>query len=114
MAQPRGHCLIAGKGHEKYQEFSDHTVPFDDVEFAGRALEETRWSYQIMDPRSIEHIAKWVEAKFHGPGVGQVTSVVTDSRSIRPGEFFVALRGDHFDGHTFLRQSGRPEQSELW
>jgi UDP-N-acetylmuramoyl-L-alanyl-D-glutamate--2,6-diaminopimelate ligase len=40
MAQPRDIVLIAGKGHEKYQEFSDHTVPFDDVEIAGRALEE--------------------------------------------------------------------------
>jgi UDP-N-acetylmuramoyl-L-alanyl-D-glutamate--2,6-diaminopimelate ligase len=40
MAQPRDIVLIAGKGHEKYQEFSDHIVPFDDVEIAGRALEE--------------------------------------------------------------------------
>jgi UDP-N-acetylmuramoyl-L-alanyl-D-glutamate--2,6-diaminopimelate ligase len=40
MAQPRDIVLIAGKGHEKYQEFRDHTIPFDDVEIAGRALEE--------------------------------------------------------------------------
>src|ERR1700722_17575999 len=40
MAQPRDIVLIAGKGHEKYQEFSDHTIPFDDVEIASRALEE--------------------------------------------------------------------------
>ncbi|MBV8378930.1 MAG: UDP-N-acetylmuramoyl-L-alanyl-D-glutamate--2,6-diaminopimelate ligase [Verrucomicrobia bacterium] len=40
MAQPRDIVLIAGKGHEKYQEFGDHIVPFDDVETAGRALEE--------------------------------------------------------------------------
>src|SRR3984893_6857590 len=40
MAQPRDIVLIAGKGHEKYQEFIDHILPFDDVEIAGRALEE--------------------------------------------------------------------------
>jgi UDP-N-acetylmuramoyl-L-alanyl-D-glutamate--2,6-diaminopimelate ligase len=40
IAQPRDIVLIAGKGHEKYQEFSDHTIPFDDVEVAARALEE--------------------------------------------------------------------------
>src|ERR1700730_107676 len=39
MAQPRDIVLIAGKGHEKYQEFIDHILPFDDVEIAGRALE---------------------------------------------------------------------------
>jgi UDP-N-acetylmuramoyl-L-alanyl-D-glutamate--2,6-diaminopimelate ligase len=39
MAQPRDIVLIAGKGHENYQEFADHTVPFDDVQVARRALE---------------------------------------------------------------------------
>ena len=39
LAQPRDIVLIAGKGHENYQEFSDHTVPFDDVQVARRALE---------------------------------------------------------------------------
>src|SRR6266436_3133510 len=28
LAQPRDIVLIAGKGHETYQEFADHTVPF--------------------------------------------------------------------------------------
>jgi UDP-N-acetylmuramoyl-L-alanyl-D-glutamate--2,6-diaminopimelate ligase len=40
LAQPRDIVLIAGKGHEKYQEFADRTIPFDDIEVAARALEE--------------------------------------------------------------------------
>jgi UDP-N-acetylmuramoyl-L-alanyl-D-glutamate--2,6-diaminopimelate ligase len=40
MAQPRDVVLIAGKGHEKYQEFADHTVPFDDIQVARRALDD--------------------------------------------------------------------------
>ncbi len=39
LAQPRDIVLIAGKGHEAYQEFSDHTVPFDDIQVARQALE---------------------------------------------------------------------------
>lgn len=39
LAQPRDVVLIAGKGHEKYQEFADHTIPFDDIQVARRALE---------------------------------------------------------------------------
>jgi UDP-N-acetylmuramoyl-tripeptide--D-alanyl-D-alanine ligase len=31
-----------------------------------------------------------------------VPGVSIDSRSIRPGELFVALRGEHFDGHDFV------------
>jgi UDP-N-acetylmuramoyl-L-alanyl-D-glutamate--2,6-diaminopimelate ligase len=42
MAQTRDIVLIAGKGHETYQEFADKTVPFDDVAVARMALEEKR------------------------------------------------------------------------
>jgi UDP-N-acetylmuramoyl-L-alanyl-D-glutamate--2,6-diaminopimelate ligase len=39
IAQPRDIVLIAGKGHENYQEFADHTVPFEDTQVARRAVE---------------------------------------------------------------------------
>jgi UDP-N-acetylmuramoyl-L-alanyl-D-glutamate--2,6-diaminopimelate ligase len=39
MAGPRDIILIAGKGHEKIQEFSDHSVPFDDLAIAKLAVE---------------------------------------------------------------------------
>ncbi len=39
LAQPHDIILIAGKGHETYQEFADHTIPFDDLQVAKRALE---------------------------------------------------------------------------
>ncbi len=55
-----------------------------------------------MDPKTFRQIAKMVGGRLHGPANGEVTNVVTDSRSIRPGELFVALRGDQFDGHSFL------------
>jgi UDP-N-acetylmuramoyl-L-alanyl-D-glutamate--2,6-diaminopimelate ligase len=42
MAQPRDIILLAGKGHETYQEFADATVPFDDVAIAQSALGERR------------------------------------------------------------------------
>src|ERR1700726_267886 len=39
LAQPRDIVLIAGKGHEAYQEFADHTVPFEDLQVGRDALE---------------------------------------------------------------------------
>ena len=35
------------------------------------------------------------------PGT-RVSGVTTDSRTAGPGELFVALRGEHFDGHDFI------------
>lgn len=39
MAQPNDTVLIAGKGHEIYQEFEDTVIPFDDRAFARETLE---------------------------------------------------------------------------
>jgi UDP-N-acetylmuramoyl-L-alanyl-D-glutamate--2,6-diaminopimelate ligase len=42
LAAPGDLVLIAGKGHEKYQEAGGTTVPFDDVTVAREALEARR------------------------------------------------------------------------
>jgi UDP-N-acetylmuramoyl-tripeptide--D-alanyl-D-alanine ligase len=55
-----------------------------------------------MDPKTFEQIASWVDGKLHGANPEKVTKVVTDSRLIRAGDFFVALHGEQFDGHAFL------------
>ena len=40
LTRPRDIVLIAGKGHENYQEFADYTIPFDDIQVARRAIED--------------------------------------------------------------------------
>ena len=42
LAGPGDIVLIAGKGHEKTQEFADRKVPFDDVAVAARAISNKR------------------------------------------------------------------------
>jgi len=34
-----------------------------------------------------------------------VTGISTDTRSLRPGEIFLALKGENFDGHNFLSKA---------
>jgi len=46
IAQPRDIVLIAGKGHETYQEFAETTIPFDDVATAKAAIEANPLNYQ--------------------------------------------------------------------
>jgi UDP-N-acetylmuramoyl-L-alanyl-D-glutamate--2,6-diaminopimelate ligase len=41
-ARPGDLVLIAGKGHEKYQQIGERTLPFDDVEVAREALGRRR------------------------------------------------------------------------
>ena len=59
-----------------------------------------------MDPVSIRTIANWVEGELsHGSAVAEADAVCTDSRALTPGALFVALRGETFDGHAFVRQA---------
>jgi UDP-N-acetylmuramoyl-tripeptide--D-alanyl-D-alanine ligase len=45
--------------------------------------------------------ARAIAGTLHGENVW-FDGVATDSRTIRPGELFVALRGDRFDGHEYI------------
>lgn len=42
LAQSGDLVIIAGKGHETYQQFADRTIHFDDAEVAAEALEDKR------------------------------------------------------------------------
>ena len=53
------------------------------------------------DPVKVRAVlgATWIAR----PGPHAIEGVSTDSRSIRPGQIFFALRGDRFDAHEFLQ-----------
>ena len=59
-----------------------------------------------MDATSLQHIAQWANGTLAGGNPDRsVTRVCTDSRSLEAGDLFVALRGEHFDGHRFVAQA---------
>src|SRR4051794_32860781 len=45
------------------------------------------------------------DARISGPADIEITSIAYDSRAVRPGSLFVAIRGFHTDGHTFIPQA---------
>jgi len=53
---------------------------------------------------TIPEIASATGGRIVGPETGAITGVSTDSRSVAPGELFVALRGERFDGHAFIAE----------
>jgi UDP-N-acetylmuramoyl-tripeptide--D-alanyl-D-alanine ligase len=54
---------------------------------------------------SIEQIIKATRGKLLQEGKNVFSGVSTDSRSIKSGELFVPLSGEHFDGHDFIEQA---------
>ena len=53
---------------------------------------------------TINEIALATGGRIVGLADGQVSAISTDSRTVVPGELFVALRGEHFNGHDFISQ----------
>ena len=54
---------------------------------------------------TLNWIAGAAAGTLRGRGETPVRDVVTDSRTMAPGDVFVALRGPRFDGHTFAAEA---------
>ena len=55
---------------------------------------------------SLSSAAQALHASIAGDDV-YFTGCSTDSRNIKAGEMFIALRGERFDGHDFIEQAWR-------
>ena len=61
-----------------------------------------------MNPLTLSQIAQFAEALLSsGDGAVLINKVSTDSRTIKPGELFVALRGENFEGHDYVEAAAR-------
>ncbi|MCK5050188.1 MAG: UDP-N-acetylmuramoyl-L-alanyl-D-glutamate--2,6-diaminopimelate ligase [Candidatus Cloacimonetes bacterium] len=97
--------LIAGKGHEKYQEINGKRFDFDDIKEAENALLH---SYDFnnflslpIDPLQLELIFQ------HNLVINDhplIENISTDSRSINENSLFFALKGENFDGHDYVEK----------
>src|SRR6516162_9469771 len=61
-----------------------------------------------MNPLTLSQIAQFAGASLSSSdGTVVINKVSTDSRTIKPGELFVALRGENFEGHDFVEASAK-------
>lgn len=102
--------LIAGKGHEAYQEIAGRKYHLDDGEEARRALAARRQGLAFDE---VPLVAGWSPerwaAALHGGLLrrghgGPYSALTIDSRKVERDGIFVALRGERFDAHDFLGQ----------
>ena len=61
-----------------------------------------------MNPLTLSQIAQFAAAlRSPGDGTVLINKISTDSRTIKPGELFVALRGENFEGHDYIEVAAR-------
>ena len=55
---------------------------------------------------TLKQIASWIDGgTLYGDENTSVTRVTTDTRTLKVGDLFIALQGEHFDGNLFLDQA---------
>ena len=58
----------------------------------------------MMRPLALSELQLPLEGQLHGADC-DILGVSTDSRNLRDGDLFVALRGEHFDGQKYISQA---------
>src|SRR3954466_3059539 len=53
----------------------------------------------------LDQAAAWLQGRLVGDGGVQVQRVHSDTRTLQPGDLFVALKGDRFDANDFLAEA---------
>ncbi len=112
LARPGDILLVAGKGHEDYQIIGKTRFPFDDRKVLKEALNATgNPSERLLTEPSrkgkmdieLGQLANILGGKvISGNPETAFSSVCTDSRTIKAGQLFWALKGENFDGHAFV------------
>ena len=93
QAKNKDWVVIAGKGHETYQIVGREKHYFDDRFEALQGL--LAWSVKHLLAATKGQVVSGKEKAYY-------TQVSTDSRTIEPGAIFVALHGEHFNGHDYI------------
>ena len=106
FANPKDVILISGKGHENYQLSREGKIFFDD---------RIEADMQLQAAAGLPHFWKldWLQQITGGqllyPADRETlfNNISTDSRSINPGDLFIALQGENFDGRLFAKKAAR-------
>jgi murE/murF fusion protein len=104
ISRPNDIILAAGKGHETYQITNSGTIHFDDKEqlrdaCSAFAEKFCPIAWNRADLKAALGTSPVLDTLIADTAFAGIS---TDSRTINTNEVFVALAGEHFDGHDYI------------
>jgi len=98
--------VIAGKGHETYQILADRTIDFSDEAVAKQFLQKKMKKFTVSELAEIIGAElKAIASDERQAASNEITGVSIDSRTVKEGDCFFAIKGPNFDGHDFLKEA---------
>ncbi len=95
--------IVAGKGHEEGQTVGDVVLPFSDHAEVGLALKDRlrqgEWRMSLL--WTSEAMIEAMNGRPVGKLPDGITGISIDTRTLRKGEAFFAIKGDALDGHDY-------------
>jgi len=94
--------LVAGKGHEKTQDFGDKIVKFSDQKVIKEIIKSKKFSSKKNN--WSEEIAKMV---FKNNNLKNINydGVSINTKTIKKNNLFLAIKGKNADGHNFVKEA---------
>ena len=104
ISKPGDVIVVAGKGHETYQVTSSGTIHFNDSKELEIAALSFNDQFAPID-WTIQDLSTALGVEPMGGSYAQdqrFSRIGTDSRTIENNQVFLALKGDNFNGHSFV------------
>ncbi len=102
-AEPNEIILIAGKGHENYQDYGNKVISISDskiikkIRINKKTISQKRQNY-LFNSKILNKIIK--NKKFYS-----FDGIAIDSRYVKKDNLFLAIKGKHNDGKKFIPQA---------
>lgn len=106
VSKPEDIIIVAGKGHETYQITNNGIIDFDDRKELEKAAKDFACQFKPIEWTGRD-LAKALNTE---PVVSNIkesqvfSGISTDSRIIKKNQVFLALKGENFDGHAFIKE----------
>ena len=100
-ASPNEVILVAGKGHETYQDYGSYVKKFSDKNY----IKNLKLKKKIKKNKIFMNINKKILKKLKLKTNQKFNLIKIDSRNVKKGNLFVAIKGKNKDGHKFVQSA---------
>ncbi len=102
-AEPNEIILVAGKGHENFQDYGDKVLAISDRQI----IKNLKINKKIINKRDRNYLfnSKILNSVFKDDKFYKANGIAIDSRNVKKDNIFLAIKGKNNDGNNFINKA---------